>query len=113
MDAEAVEVQGVALRRDLHEALVVGAVEEADGGAALFDARGLVVGRPSHVAAVTGDLVAVGVIAELVVMVPPLTPVTACGLRRAGRRIVVGADVGLGEDIADRVVGEGLGLVAR
>jgi hypothetical protein len=43
---------------------VIGAVEEADGGAALGDARGLVVGRPICGAAVTRYLVAVGIVVE-------------------------------------------------
>ena len=64
MGPEAVEVEGRALRRHLLEALMLGIVEEADGGAALGDARGIVVGRPRRGAADTGDLVAVGIIVE-------------------------------------------------
>jgi hypothetical protein len=64
MGPETVEVEGGALRRHLHEALVLGVVEEADGGAALGDARGLVVGRPRRGAAVVRQLVAVGIVSE-------------------------------------------------
>jgi hypothetical protein len=46
---------------------------------------------------------------EVVLIVLPLTLVTARGMRRARRRIGIGGDVGLARHVADRVVGEDLG----
>jgi hypothetical protein len=107
--AEAVEVERHRSRRaHLLEALVIRTVDEADGLGALGDARGLVLGRPRRGTAVSCKLIAVRIVSE-------------CGADRAaadahhrmrlhrpwrGRRLGVSADIGLGDQIAEPVIGE-------
>jgi hypothetical protein len=95
-----------ALRRHLLEALVLGVIEKADGGAALGDARGLVVGRPRRGAAVARQLVAVGIVGERGADHAAADAHHRVRMRRPGRRIGIAADVGLGDEIAERVVGD-------
>jgi hypothetical protein len=97
---------------DLLEALVIGIVEEADGGGALGDARRLVIGRPGDGAAKARGLVAVGVVGEARGDGAAGDTGHRMRLRRACGRIGIGADVGFGSEIADRIVGEALGCVA-
>ena len=58
------DVQRGAVRGDLHDALVIDVIPEADGVGALRDAGGPVGGGPAHGAAEAAGLVAVGIVGE-------------------------------------------------
>ncbi|BGE88004.1 hypothetical protein Ms3S1_p20520 (plasmid) [Methylosinus sp. 3S-1] len=106
--AERLEIERRPLRRGLLVALALGIIGEADRARALLDAGRQIGGGIADRAAEAGGLIAIGVIGEGRGDRPAGNAGDGVRARRAGGRIVVIADVGFGEEIADRRIGEAL-----
>ena len=104
---EDVEVEPAAARRAPPHALVVHVVGEVLRARALGDRGRLVVGGVGDAAPEPRGLVAVGVVAEGRVN-GAVDRRHRVRQRRAGKRIGVGADVGLRQQVANGIVGEQL-----
>ncbi len=102
------QIERGAARRRLLEALVLGVVAEADGCGAAGDGGRLVVGGIGDGQAVAGGHVALGIVREG--RVDGAAADAGDGVRPGlpGGRIGIRADIGLGGEVADGVVGEGL-----
>jgi len=86
---------------------MLGVVVEGNRGGAAGDLRGLVEGGIADGEPIAADLVAVGVIGKGGVDDAARDACDRMRKRLAGRGIAIGADIGLGEDVADAVVADG------